>query len=375
MRHSFAATNPCHLYDMALALHESGDLGCYYSGYPRWRLHPPRGFPFRSRSWRTLVTYAMQRWPEALRIDDARMFRWQDRGFDVAVAGILEGEGFIHGLPGQCRDIFARARSRGWVTVLNHASGPVRQWRALVAPEYERMGRSLDQAMPLPLDYAERLDEEWALADLHCVASTVVRDQLVNEGVSPERIWIVPYGADRRLFGKRSTPASGPFKVCFAGRQSLRKGIHYLLKALELTDTSGWELHCFGMRFAETEPDFEAYRGGAVVRQRGSLSQPEFARALREMDVLVLPSAEEAFGLVVVQALQTGVPCIVSDRVGAGDLVREGQTGDIVPFGDAAALSAALQDWSAKRRVVEDEFPWAASARQLVELGNQYSNR
>lgn len=371
LHHSFAATNPCHVYDLALALHELGGLGCYYSGYPRWRLRPPEGFPLRVRSARTLVTYAMQRWPERWRIRDDRMFRWQDAGFDAAVARLLEGEGSIHGLPGQCLRIFEKARAIGMRPILNHAQGPLHQQRALVAHEYARHGRDLAAEQPLPPAYEERLRREMELAGGHCVASTVVRDQLITEGVPAEAIRVVPYGADERLFPKRAATPGGPFRLCFAGRQSLRKGIHYLLKALEAVDSTDWELHCFGMEFAETASDFAAYRGRARVIQRGSLPQAELARAFHEMHLLVLPSVEEAFGLVVVQALQAGVPCLLSDRVGAGDLVREGQTGSIVPFGDVAAMAAALQHWEAHRITVPDTFPWSACARQLLDAGAQ----
>ena len=371
MQHSFAATNPCHVYDLALALHELDGLGCYYSGYPRWRLKPPPGFPMKSRSWRTLITYALQRFPERLRPDDARMFRWQDAGFDRAVSVILEGNGYLHGLPGQCMETFRAAKRAGMTTVLNHAQGPMRQWRILVAPEYERVGRNLERELPLPPEFEQRLSEEWKLADFHCVASTVVRGQLIAEGVPLEKIWVVPYGANQQLFRKRETTPSGPFRIAFAGRQSLRKGIHYLLKALEAVDSTGWELHCFGMQFAETQGDFENYTGAAKVIQRGSLSQAGFADALKEMHVLVLPSAEEAFGLVIVQALETGVPCIVSDRVGSKDLVGDKETGSIFPFGNIHLLAEDLLHWSNNRITVKDQFPWSACAEKLIQCGDK----
>lgn len=374
MKHSFSATNPCHVYDMALALWDKKALGFYYSGYPRWRLRPPEGFPMRTKAFRTLVTYGMQRLPEWARVDDNRMFRWQDAGFDHAVSGILTGEGFIHGIPGQCLETFRRARDIGLRTVLNHASGPVDQQRAMIAPEYRRVGLDLDALAPLPPSYEERLQEERRLAEIHCVASTVVRDQLIADGVESGKIWVVPYGADGELFPKREKVPGGNFKICFAGRQSLRKGIHYLLKALESVDSSGWELHCFGMEFRETAKDFESFTGGAKVIQRGSLSQSELAEAFREMDVLVLPSAEEAFGLVVVQALESGIPCIVSDRVGAKDLIREGETGSVIPFADHEVLAQALLDWQGKRLTVEDHFPWAACAEKLLLQANTYLN-
>jgi glycosyltransferase involved in cell wall biosynthesis len=368
MQHSFSATNPCHVYDLALALWKKDALGCYYSGYPRWRLKSPPGFPLRQKPFRTVVTYGMQRLPEALRIEDERMFRWQDDGFDRAVAGVIKGSGFIHGLPRQCRDTFARAREIGLTTVVNHASGPLAQQRALLLPEYERAGLDMESVSPLPESLQQRLADEMQLADFHCVASTVVRDQLVADGVPADRIWIVPYGADQQLFPKRPDVPAGPFRIGFAGRQSLRKGVHYLLKALEQTDSEGWELHCFGMQFAETREDFRSYRGKAHVRQRGSLSQAAFSEALGDLHVLVLPSVEEAFGLVVVQALQRGVPCIVSDRVGAKDLIREGETGSEVPFGETGPLMAALQFWHENRVTVPDMFPWSQSAERLVEV-------
>ena len=328
----------------------------------------------KTKAFRTLITYGMQRLPEWARVEDNRMFRWQDAGFDHAVSGILTGEGFIHGIPGQCLDTFRRAREIGLATVLNHASGPVDQQRAMIAPEYRRVGLDLDALAPLPPSYEERLEEERRLAEIHCVASSVVRDQLIADGVEPGKIWVVPYGADGELFPKREKVPGGNFKICFAGRQSLRKGIHYLLKALESADSSGWELHCFGMEFRETAKDFESFTGGAAVIQRGSLPQKELAEAFREMDVLVLPSAEEAFGLVVVQALESGVPCIVSDRVGAKDLIREGETGSVIPFADHEVLAQALLDWQGKRLTVEDQFPWAACADKLLLQANTYLN-
>ncbi len=372
MNHSFAATNPCHVYDMALALMEAGKLGTYYSGYPRWRLNSPEGFPIFSRSARTLVTYAFQRLPEWARPDDSAMFRWQDAGFDRAVARALSGSGFIHGLPGQCLETFKRARELDIIPILNHASGPFEQQRKLVAPEYERVGMSLEEELPVPDSYRKRIEEEWALTQIHCVASSVVREQLIHEGIPEQSIWVVPYGADDRIFKKRSAVPDGPYRICFAGRQSLRKGIHYLLKALEQEQADSWELHCFGMELSESRADFASYKGPVKVIQHGAVPQAKLAEIFRCMHVLVLPSAEEAFGLVVVQALETGVPCIVSDRVGSKDLVRDGITGSIVPFGNVEKLANAIAVWNEDRVNVPDHFPWADCSRKLLLQADAY---
>jgi glycosyltransferase involved in cell wall biosynthesis len=73
----------------------------------------------------------------------------------------------------------------------------------------------------------------------------------------------------------------------------------------------------------------------------GFLNQSEIAKAYVAADCVVLPSDfGETWGLVVNEAMATGLPAIVSDRVGCGpDLIIEGRTGNSFPFGDTEFLS------------------------------------
>ena len=59
--------------------------------------------------------------------------------------------------------------------------------------------------------------------------------------------------------------------------------------------------------------------------------------------MFVLPSASESWGLVVNEAMEYGLPVIVSDRVGSRHLIDPGRSGFITPAGDTAALTAVLQ--------------------------------
>ncbi len=76
----------------------------------------------------------------------------------------------------------------------------------------------------------------------------------------------------------------------------------------------------------------------------GFLNQSQIVDAYVASDVLALPSdAGETWGLVVNEAMACGRPAIVSDLVGcAADLIEEGQTGWVFPFGDWRALSNRL---------------------------------
>lgn len=366
---SISATNPCHLWPMARELGTAGALGCYFSGYPAWKLGEADAIEVRAHSLRTNVVYGLLKFaPAWLRPSSRALFTWQDRGFDRWVSAHLDHADFIHAMPGQALATFRAAKQRGIKTVLNHATGPVRDWVKIMQPEYERAGLKLTEHCPYDDEYFAREDEEYALADFHCAASSVVREQMLAHGIPSQRIWIVPYGADARLFHPPATACDGGFRILFAGHVCLRKGIRTLLDALALSQHPEWQIDFMGGDSGETSRDVGAYRGATPLRFHGAQPQAQLADAMRASSVLVLPSLEEGFGLVVPQALNCGTPCIVSDRVGAKDLIRHRENGSIVPVGDAPALAAELEWWAGNPCRVQETFGWTAPARTLIAL-------
>lgn len=368
MKISVSATNPCHLWPMARELAAADALGCYYSGYPAWKLGGSDGVNIRAHSLRTNVVYGLLKFaPAWLRPDSRRLFAWQDRGFDRWVGAQLERSDFVHAMPGQALETFRAARKLGVKTVLNHATGPVRDWVRIMEPEYTRVGLKLTDYCPYDAVYFAREDEEYALANFHCAASTIVRDQLIARGIADERVWVVPYGADEQVFHPGADREEG-FRILFAGQVCLRKGMRTLLDALTLSARQDWRVDFYGGDSGETARDFAAYTGPTPLHFHGPLPQAQLAAAMRASSVLVLPSLEEGFGLVVPQALSCGVPCIVSDRVGAKDLIRHRENGSIVPVGEPTALAAELAWWAEHPRRLEESFGWTAPARQLIAL-------
>jgi phosphatidylinositol alpha-1,6-mannosyltransferase len=122
----------------------------------------------------------------------------------------------------------------------------------------------------------------------------------------------------------------------------------------------------------------EARKGGVgdAVRLLGSVSDAELASLYRRASVFAMPSRQEGFGLVYAEAMWWGLPCIGSTADAAGQVIAAGETGELVPYGDPAALARALVDLlsdrarsermgEAGRRRARERFHYARFRRDL----------
>jgi glycosyltransferase involved in cell wall biosynthesis len=100
----------------------------------------------------------------------------------------------------------------------------------------------------------------------------------------------------------------------------------------------------------------------------GFLNQSEIPRAYVAADALVLPSEGETWGLVVNEAMDCGLPCFVSDRVGCGpDLIVSQETGAIFSLGDKVGLVNLLISLSSDPQCL------ARMGRQAKKRASAYS--
>ena len=78
------------------------------------------------------------------------------------------------------------------------------------------------------------------------------------------------------------------------------------------------------------------------VHMLGRVSDEELSELYRRASLFAMPSRQEGFGLVYAEAMWHGLPCIASNADAAGEVIRDGESGELVPYGDVSALSASL---------------------------------
>lgn len=205
------------------------------------------------------------------------------------------------------------------------------------------------------------------------------RDYLASFRVPEPLIFDSPHAVDNDAFAAGAAAAQAPqprvaarralgldpsaFVVLFAGKLSPAKRPLDVIRAAAAMDRSRVQVLIAGDGALGPACRDEAQRLGVTAAFAGFVNQRDLPRAYAAADCLAVPSTSETWGLVVNEALATGLPCVVSDRVGcAPDLVEDGVTGAVVPVGDRDRLAAALSAIQ-RRRAEGHDFAPACRAR------------
>ncbi|VTT88185.1 Glycosyl transferase, group 1 [Halorubrum sp. DM2] len=195
-------------------------------------------------------------------------------------------------------------------------------------------------------------------------AETTRRDAAGLGG--PDRNMVAPPAGDRfdpvvSESDIRERAGSGPLEVTFLGNVVSRKGLDTLVDGVARLDRDAvdWRLTVVGDRTVAPEyvETVERAIAAAGVDDRvsfvGRLDDEAVAARLRESHVLAVPSRYEPFGMVYLEAMGFGCVPLATTAGGAGEFVRDGESGVLVSPDDPRAVARALRDLDDRDRLAE----------------------
>jgi glycosyltransferase involved in cell wall biosynthesis len=204
---------------------------------------------------------------------------------------------------------------------------------------------------------AERLDVawrralyEWAFGGAWVIHLSPRLAHDITGVVALDRILYVPNGLPDRAIAMREQPQhDGPPRVLYLSHMLTTKGPLVLLEALAALKARGLP---FQATFAGAPADDACFRGFQSSLDRLNLRGdvryvgPAFGSAkealFRDHDVFAFPTYREAFGLVLLEAMQWGLPVVSTFEGAIPDIVQDGETGYLVPQRDVGALADRL---------------------------------
>jgi glycosyltransferase involved in cell wall biosynthesis len=379
-----------HSHHAALALLEAGFLGCYATGVPVY--YGELGAPWRAlvRRFSTYEEVAPLR--ELTRVNMVgpafnRLFarylpgfitepiHYQTyRMFDRWVARLIARDHFdaVILYENSALYSFQAAKKIGAKCILDAAS--------LHRVEADRR---LGRVGP-PKGYKARVDlrkdREVMLADCIFATSELAAETYRTNIGSEKCLKTIPLGVDTDRFKpgmeqKLSHMALQPFTFIFVGSATVRKGFDFILESMErlLSEGLSFRLSVAGVIDRSLLTGREQVLNN--IRECGMISHNELPSVLRGAQCLLLPSRVDGFGMVVPEAMACGVPAIVSDMVGAKEVIEEGHNGFIVPSGNPDALvdrmrwcicnATSVHRMSTAARAAAERYSWANYRRRL----------
>lgn len=159
-----------------------------------------------------------------------------------------------------------------------------------------------------------------------------------------ENLYLSHFGIDIDRRAKPAREGHG-IRIGYIGQLSAHKGVHLLIDAFRDVAAIGSELVIYGDENQDPAyaRDLRERVANAPVTFAGSFPMEQIAEVLAAIDVLVIPSTwPENSPLILLQALATHTPVIVSDVPGLMEFVTDGVNGYVASVGDNRSLAAAL---------------------------------
>lgn len=284
-----------------------------------------------------------------------RLWRLKRAGrLDVLDAHFGYPDGYAATLLGRWLDVPVTITLRG--TEVRHAQQP-----ALAAPLRRALGRAT-QIFAVSSSLRRLAIELGAAPD---------RVRVVGNGVDFDTFSPLPRAAARRELG---LPVDAPLLVT-VGALVERKGFHRVIELLPRLRERHPGLGYLIVGGASPEGDLSAALHEQVrrlglseaVRFLGPLPPDRLRLPLSAADVFALPTRNEGWANVLLEAMACGLPVVASDVGGNAEVVCHDELGTVVPFGDADALYTAL-DAALSRR-------WSAETLRAHALGNSWDLR
>ncbi|MGD0231362.1 MAG: glycosyltransferase family 4 protein [Syntrophorhabdales bacterium] len=285
----------------------------------------------------------------------------------------------IHTWPSGAERTLEMAAKLGIPTVLERPNAHTRFAYEVVQKECRRLGITLppNYEHTYRADVLKKEEKEFRLAyRLLCPSDFVVRTFL-EQGFGQDRLVRHIYGFDEGRFYPDSKPEEQEkgLTMISVGLNAVRKGLHYALEAWLSSPArhDGTFLIAGGFLPAYHE-NLAAMLSHPSVKVLGH--RDDVPELMRKSDIMVLPSIEEGFGLVCVEAMGSGCVPLVSEA--CTDACRHMENGLVHPVGDVTTLTSHITLLHENRALLTrlrdaalhtaPEYTWYAAGARLLQV-------
>lgn len=219
---------------------------------------------------------------------------------------------------------------------------------------------------------------EVKLSDFAVGASTFTLKTLIKQGMSEDCVHLAPYGVNIKDFKPRKEfKKIDKMRFLFVGSFSQRKGISYLLQAFKELEDVGENISLAMAGRGIMDYDLVKSYNLKCLETYINLPTEKLVELMQESDVFVFPSICEGFGLVLIQAMATGLPVITTHNTSGPDFVEEAKDGFLIEPQNVEAIKDKvryfLQNPEDVKRMGENaitkskDFTWDKFSSEIIK--------
>ena len=213
------------------------------------------------------------------------------------------------------------------------------------------------------------------LSDALIVNSQSTKNDVLKFDVN-QKVFIVYPGTDIKPLPQKSTvmPRQHEIDLIYVGTISRRKGLLYLLEAIYLLKDFSIKLNIVGDTNYENDYYTELclyidqHSLAKKVEFHGRLSTVELDKIFRRVDIFVLPSLWEGYGIAIIDAMKYGIPIVASNIGAIPEIVTDGVNGFLIPPANPNAIAQAL------RCLISDEKLRKMMIRENLKKAMRFPN-
>jgi glycosyltransferase involved in cell wall biosynthesis len=292
------------------------------------------------------------------------------------LAGTID---IVHTWPVAARETLKTAAKLGIPTVLERPNAHTRFAFEAVGREFDRLGIVLppEDEYSYRDDVLAKEEEEYELAKFILCPSDFVVKTFLDQGVSREKLVRHSYGFDETVYkpANRTSNHKGGLTMLFAGVCAVRKGVHFALEAWLNSTASRDGTFLIAGGFLETYASkLSSMLSHPSVKVLGHRN--DVAELMHRSDLLVLPSIEEGFGLVIAEARGSG--CVPLASNACTEICQHMKNGLVHQVGDVQALTEHITMLHEDRALLErlraasistlHEITWTAAGVRLLQV-------
>lgn len=294
----------------------------------------------------------------------------------------VDKQTIIIGRSGMSYSSFKAVNELGGKSILHSQWMHPNAHNKFLSDEYKKMGIS---KQPILKERIERQLLEIDIVDKVWSISSLVSDSYISNKIEKNKLIDCGLGVDLEKYQPRdSIQKNSDFNILFVGNVNFEKGCHILLKAcLQIKSSRKINIIFNGAIAKNFKSIFEIFEeklnknGIKVVH--GYAGSP--VKNYQKSSVFILPSIHESFGLVVLEAMASGLPVILSDNVGAKDCIKEDLNGFTFPAGNDSQLAKLIQKlidnpsyvkkMSLNSREISKLYDWKIIVKNLLKIINE----